>query len=1022
MFLSKLSVQRPVFTTMLVVAMIVMGAFGYMQLSIELMPDVDFPVVMVTTVYPGAGPEEVETQVTKRIEDAVSTIANIDLLESYSQESVSFVVLQFDLEVSSDAASNDVRAKIDGILNSLPSGAEKPVVQKFEMGARPIVSLAVSSDRGVNGTYAVADKTIRDRLSQVSGVANVEIIGGQEREIQVAVDPAKLDHYGLPITALSQAIAMENMNIPQGRIVEPDEEFTVRMVGEFASLDDLREVPLALPNGGFIHLRDVAKVRDSFEEARSQARFNSVEAVQVSVIKRPGANTIATADEIYKAVDSLREELPSDFVIEFANDDSNFIRDSVRDVQTNIMIGVMLTALLLFIFLRNWRGTIVAAVVMPAAIVATFFLIQMADFTLNVMSLMALGISVGILVTNAIVVLENILRHLQEGKEPAVAAEIGTDEVALAVVASVMTNVVVFVPIAFMEGIVGRFFMQFGLTVVFATIFSLIISFTLTPMLSSVILKRVRPAESKEENKPTRMDKFMQNLADGYRGLLSWSFKKVWRFSLLNFITLLFFVLAMVLFGLSGGEFMPRIDEGYVFISLEMPAGSSLDRTTATVKQVEQILSEEATIASVLSTIGGSGRGINEATIQANLVPKGDRAFSAYEISNDLRPKMAMVPEADLTVTSTADEGGGSSADLVIEIMGDDPAALETISEEVLAILWETEGLVDVSSSLEEGGRELVFHPDRQELARRGLSTVALAMMLRNAYEGDESSVYREYGEEYKIRVQLEDEFRSSPKVLSELRIAAGPTLLPLSQLGELSEERGDAEILRRDRQRRITVTANIGQGTVSDIVALLEPQFDEIDKPTGSRIVFGGMYEFQQEAFASIFQAMILAIILTYVVLAMILESFIHPLTVMVTLPLGLIGSSMGLFFGGATINIMSLMAMVMLVGIVVNNAILLLDYVSQLRAKGRGLEEALLEACPLRLRAVIMTNLAIAVGMLPQVIGKGSGIEYRIAMAVVTIGGVLVSAIFTLILIPSLYYYFERIMAWLKGAVRSA
>jgi HAE1 family hydrophobic/amphiphilic exporter-1 len=378
------------------------------------------------------------------------------------------------------------------------------------------------------------------------------------------------------------------------------------------------------------------------------------------------------------------------------------------------------------------------------------------------------------------------------------------------------------------------------------------------------------------------------------------------------------------------------------------------------------------------------------------------------------------VPGATITVLSEEGEGGGASFDLQIEVMGDDPVVLERISSEVLSIMRETEGLVDISSSLEVGGRELVFRPDRQELARRGLSTGALAMLLRNAYEGDENSVFRDQGEEYKIRVQLEDDFRSRRRSLSELRIAAGPVLLPLNQLGELSEDRGDAEILRRDRQRRITLTANLGLGTVSDMVAVLQPQLDTIDTPAGYRVVFGGMYEFQQEAFASIFKAMILAIILTYVVLAMILESFVHPITVMVTLPLGLIGSAVGLFFGGATINIMSLMAMVMLVGIVVNNAILLLDYVAKLRAKGHGLEEALLEACPLRLRAVIMTNLAIAVGMVPQVIGTGSGIEYRIAMAVVTMGGVLISAVFTLILIPSLYYYFERIMAMIKG-VRS-
>jgi len=1020
MFLSRLSVGRPVFTTMLVVAMVVLGVFGYMKLSVELMPDVEFPVVMVTTVYPGAAPDEIESQITKRVEDAVSTLADIDLLESYSRDSVSFVILRFALEASADAAANDVRAKVDGILNSLPEGAQKPLVQKFEMGARPIVSLSITSDRGVNGTYALADKLVRDRLSQVSGVANVEIIGGQEREIQVAVDPKKLDYYGLPISAVSRAIAMENLNVPEGRIVEPEEEFTLRMVGEFRSLEEIGELPLALPSGGVVRIRDLAEIRDGFAEARSRSRFNGKEAVQVDIIKRPGANTIATADEIYKAVDGLRNELPSDFVIDYASDSSDFIRDSVRDVQTNILFGVLLTALLLFVFLRNWRGTIVAALVMPAAIVATFFLIQMAGFTLNVLTLLALGISVGILVTNAIVVLENILRHLQDGESPAEAARVGTDEVALAVLASVMTNVVVFVPIAFMEGIVGRFFLQFGMTVVFATFFSLIISFTLTPMLSAFILRRLEPGGAAKG--PNRMDRFMERLSIGYRGLLAWSLGRVRRFWLLVFVTLLFFAFAIVLFGLSGGEFIPRIDEGNVFVNLKLPAGSSLDRSTGAVRDVEDVLRAEPSVQSVLSTIGGSGNGVNEAIVQANLVPKGDRGLSAYELSNALRGKLASIPDADITVTSEEAREGGSAGDLVLEVMGDDPGELGRISAAVLEIMRNTPGLVDVSSSLEEGGRELVFRPDRRELSRLGLSTGSLAALLRNSYEGDENSVFRDKGEEYKIRVQLEDRFRARKSNISEMRLALGSELLPLDQLIRVEEKRGDAEILRRDRQRRITLTANLGAGTVSEKIAELRSRIDGIDMPPGYRVVFAGDYEFQQDAFTAIFQAMILAIILTYVVLAMILESFVHPITVMITLPLGLIGAAMGLFFGGATINIMSLMAMVMLVGIVVNNAILLLDYVAQLRAKGRGLQDALLEACPLRLRAVIMTNLAIAVGMVPQVIGKGSGIEYRIAMAVVTMGGVLVSAVFTLILIPSLYYYFERILAGMKrGASRA-
>jgi HAE1 family hydrophobic/amphiphilic exporter-1 len=1020
MFLSTLSVRRPVFTTMLVLAFVVLGIFGYLRLAIELMPNIDFPFVTITTVYPGAGPEEIETQITKKIEDAVSTLADIDLMESISRESVSFVIIRFVLEKNSDDAANDVRAKVDAILNDLPDGTEKPRVEKFEIGARPIISLSVSSDRGVNQTYAVADKTIRDRLSQVSGVATVEIVGGQRREIQVAVDRRKLDYYGLPISAVTQAIAMENVNVPEGRIIEPEQEYTVRTLGEFSTIGEIGCVRIPLNSEGFVSLKDIAAIRDTYEEPRSRARFNGQDAVQVDIVKRAGANTIETADGIYSAVEGLRRELPSDFVLEYAQDDSRFIRDAVKDVQQNILIGILLTSILLYIFLRNLRITFVAAIVMPAAIVSTFLLMQASGFTLNIISLMALGISVGILVTNAIVVIENIIRHLQKGKDPKEAAITGTNEVALAVVASVMTNIVVFVPIAFMRGIVGRFFLQFGMTVVFATVFSLVISFTLTPMLSSVLLRRIRKskgqeAETDQDGETVKrvhiMERFMVNLAGSYQRLLAWSMKRGLNRAILLVLTVFMFFFGIVLIGISGGEFLPRIDEGIVSVSLELPAGTPLPGTEKAVSEVEEILTKQEGVESVLSTIGGADRGINKAIIQAKLVDISRRAFSAYEFSNMLRPKLSAIPGADISVTAEEREGG-TSADLEIEVMGDEGEPLRRIADQVLGIVASRPGLVDVESSWEEGGEELVFIPDREEMARQGLSTGVVAALLRNAFEGDDGSVYREAGEEYTIRVQFDDDDRQDARVLREMRLALGPVPVPLTQLGSVRIQRGEAEILRRERQRRITVYANIGEGTLSEIVRDVQQQTETVSLPPGYKIKFAGTYEFQQESFASIFEALILAVILTYVVLAMILESFIHPITVMITLPLGLIGSAVGLFFGGQTINIMSLMAMVMLVGIVVNNAILLLDYVAQLRQRGYALQKAILEACPVRLRAIIMTNLAIAVGMVPQVLGTGAGYEFRAAMALVTMGGVLISAIFTLVIIPSLYFSFENVI----------
>lgn len=1016
MFISTLSVRRPVFMTMLTAAFVLLGAYSYRRLVIDLMPNVEFPVVMVTSIYPGAGPEEMETQVTKKIEDAVSTMADIDRIESYSRESVSFVIVWFELEVDANEAANDVRAKVDAVLPTLPSGVEKPKVLKFEMGARPIISLSVSSDYPVNETYAFADRVIRDRLAQVSGVANVDIIGGQRREIQVAVDRRKMEHWGLPITAITGAIAAENLSVPQGRIVQREEEYTVRTVGEFSSLDDIGALKIPLGEHGFVAVRDLATINDTYEECRSLARFNGKPAVQVDIIKQSGANTVATADGVYKAVEELRRDLPEGFEIEYAADNSTFIRNTVKDVLQSILIGIILTSIVLYLFLRNLRVTIVAAVVMPAAIISTFLLVGASGFTLNILTLMALGISVGMLATNSIIVLENIIRHLDMGEPPDQAAIRGTDETALAVFASVMTNIVVFVPVAFMRGMIGRFFLQFGMTVVYATLFSVVVAFTLTPMLASIVLKRVRREEKAHAQDGAGgdlhvaarvVDRIMVRLAGDYRTALAWTMARKRNRIILGVITVVLLLISLGLLAISGGEFMPRMDRGTISVNLKLPAGTALAQTDKLAAEVEARLVKEPYVASVLTTIGGSDRGVNEAVILGKLVPASKRDVSDHGLATRLRAAFAHLPGA--TVAVTGSEGMGSQdADLEIEVLGWENEPLRALADQVQRIVASTPGVVDVQSSWEPGAKELRFVPNREELSRRGLSTAAVAMLLRNAYEGNDQAVFREGGEEYAIRVQYADADRADIDGLRGLRLPLGRDRLPLSQLGEIEERRGESEIQRRDRQRRITITANLARGTVSEAVRAIQARTDTLTFPQGYRVRFAGMYELQEESFASLFETMWMAIMLTYVVLAMILESFIHPVTVMITLPLGLIGAAIALFFGGQSVNIVSLMALIMLVGIVVNNAILLLDYVAARRRDGLGMKEAILDACPVKLRPIVMTNLAIAVAMIPQVWG-GAGAEMRVAMAVVTIGGVLGSAVFTLFLIPALYAAFE-------------
>jgi HAE1 family hydrophobic/amphiphilic exporter-1 len=675
------------------------------------------------------------------------------------------------------------------------------------------------------------------------------------------------------------------------------------------------------------------------------------------------------------------------------------------------MIGIVLTSILLFLFLHDWRQTVVAVISMPVSVIATFLLIERAGFTINIMTLMALGISIGTLVTNSIVVIENITRHVKEGMNPYDASEHGASEVAVAVLASTLTNIVVFTPIAFMSGIVGRFFLQFGVTVVFATVFSLIISFTMVPMLSARLLRAKAGGHHGEGHLWTKFtnawDRAYDGLASGYRSLLETFLRKRW-IPILMSVALFFF--AIYLFAFVGGEFMPMIDQNLVVIQLELPAGTSLERTEEIASRIEGRMRAHDEVIGVITKIGGGQRGVEDADITLRLTKGDERDIKIKEFMNIIRGELADLPDASIAVV-TGDEGGESNSDLLIEVLSNDQEKLSLVAGQVYEIVKDTEGLVEAQTSEKAGKPEIVVRPRRRQLAWRGLTPATVGSILRTAYEGEEAGIYRELGEEYDIKVKYEERSRKDPAYLDDLPIEMpGGGTVPLSDVMILENRTGESEIRHKDKQRMVEITANISSGSLSEARALIDAEIDKIDIPPGVRVKYGGMAEIQDESFASIQTAMILAIILIYVVMAGILESFIHPITVMITLPLGLIGASFGLFFAGETINIMSLMAMIMLVGIVVNNAILLLDYTRQLRERGMPVREALLEACPTRLRPIIMANLAIAVGMFPQAM-SGAGAEYRTPMAVVQIGGVLMSAVFTLLVIPAAYTIMDRL-----------
>ncbi len=1022
-FLARLAVTRPVLTSMIVTSLVILGAFSYLRLGVDLIPGIDFPVVTVVTAYPGAGPEEVETQVTEPIEDAVSTIANLESLTSYSQDNVSIIIIEFAYGVNADLVAIDVKDKVDAIRADMPDDVQPSTIQKLDITAMPIVELALSGPQSLATLYDIADQTLRDRLAQVQGVASVTVIGGQEREVQVRVHPDRLRAYGLAINDVAALVGAGSLTVPAGRITEPDAEYAVRVAGEYASIQEIEDLPLPLPRGGRVRLGDVATVEAGFEDRRELARFNGQPTVSVSLQKRSDANTVAAAAGVFAVLEELRAQLPPGADLRVARDYSRFIRDAVRDTTWSIVIGIVLTTIILFLFLHSWRGTIVAAIAMPATIVATFLAMDQLGFTINVLTLMALGITVGILVTNTIVVLESIYRHLDRGADPITAAEEGTTEVGVAVLASALTNLVVFTPIAFMQGIIGQFFYAFGLTVVYATVISVVFSFTLAPLLASRLLRTYETELEEKEGRLSvlwrRFDRGYDAIEADYRRALEWVLERPRNgWAVVGGTAALVALAGFIQFAFVGGEFMPAQDEGVVDVALELPPGTPIERTADVAERAERLLDQIPEVTDVLITIGGGGGGMFLSTggdvNQASLTVTVESERPTESFIPTIRRLLAVLPDAEVTAALGQSMGGGmGSAPLQIMVKGPDQARLEEVARGATDVVNAVPGLVEVENTIEEPRPEVVLHPRREILTEYGLTVAQVGGALRTSIEGSSAGVFREAGEERDIRVRFAETARDRVDELEDLQIRTRAGMVPTGTLGALGLEGGENTILRDQKQRTVRIDAQIGSGSLTALAGQVRAGLDQLAFPPGYSYEITGEFEVFQESLTEMGKALILAIILTYVVLAMIMESYVHPFTIMITLPLGAVGSVLAFFLTGNRLNVFSMMALIMLVGIVVNNAILILDYAQILRSRGMSLHDALMEAAPARLRPIIMTNTAIAVALLPQALATGSGKFFQVPMAVVTIGGVLSAAVFTLFLIPVIYKAFDRFTA---------
>ncbi len=1017
MFLSNLSIKRPVLISMIIIGLLFFGLLAYVSLPLNLMPSIDIGVVTVQTVYPGAGPREIEMQVTKKIEDAVSTISGIDYMQSYSMESVSIVVIFFELDVDADIANQEVKDRTAAILNELPEDAGRPVIEKLDFGTEPIMDITLTGDQDLKELREIADKTVKDRLSQIEGVARVEIVGGADREIRVELDNRVVFQNSLSLSQLGQILAIHNMNMPGGQFEQYDQEYSVRLQGEFSSIQDIETLDIPTPYGNK-KLGQLARIRDTGSDVRERTIYFDLEdnvrndrVVLLKIVPAPDGNTVEIARSVRKALPVIEGGLPAGASLTIVDDDSVFIEDTVRDTMMNVILGILLTGLVLLFFLHDLRSTIIVALTMPIAIFSSFTLIKAAGFTQNMLTLMGLSTSVGILVTNSVVVLENIFRHKQMGHNRIESADRGTSEIATAVIASTLTNVVVFVPIAMMSGIIGRVLRELALTVAFTTLFSLLVSFTLTPMLASLILpesdKKKHPLGKRLEFMFVSWEKFYQNILSGI------FVRKIRGIGVIAAVFLVF-VFSIFIGSKVGFEFFPELDEGSVTVEVELPQGYNLNETARMIERIEERVAGHSEVVHILTTLGSLSsldRGTNMAKINIKLVDADDRELSSRQMANLFIQELSDIPNAKIRVSAISG-AGMSSSPIEFYLRGQDNDMLEVYKEELLSTIRDTQGLVNLTTSSRTGKPEITLIPDRVKIAEAGLSVYDLAFTLRSAIEGIVATTYRELGNEYDIRVVLQDDSVDTPEEIDNIAVVGPNGTYRLAHFASVNFTEGYSTILHRDKFRTIQFSGGNAPGyPLGDVVADIQIGIDRMDMPPGYEVTWGGDAEMMRESMFEMLKAFLIAVLLLYMLLAAILENLVQPILILITIPLALIGVFLSLFITGITMNMMSMMAIIMLIGIVVNAAILLLDYTNKLRKQGKDTKTALIQACPTKLKPIIMSTLAIILGMMPMALGIGSaGAEMRKPLGIVSIGGLIVSAILTLIVIPTLYNLFSR------------
>lgn len=1035
---------------MLVLSLVVVGTYSFFSLGVDLFPKVDFPTVTVTVVNLGSSPQEIETEITEKIEEAVNTISGIDELRSSSIEGVSRVFVQFVLEKDVNVAAQEVENRVQTVIPNLPITAEQPTVQKLDSDAAPVLRIVVSAPTNIRDVTEVARKQVKERIESINGVGQVTIIGGRQRQVNVWVDPDKMRSYSITPGQVSNALRVQNLEFPSGRLDEGQKETSVRTLGKIKKVDDFSQVVVADRGGYQVKVKDLGNVEDGAEEMRSEARLNGAPAVTLIVAKQSGQNTVAVARELKERLEEIKPTLPKGYELRVVADNSRFIEASLASIEEHLILGSIFACIVVFLFLWNIRTTFIAALAIPTSIIATFALVYAMGYTLNQITMLSLTLMVGIVIDDAIVVLENIFRFVEEkGMNPFQAAVEGTKEIGLAVLATTLSLMAVFVPIGFMQGIVGRFMSSFGLTAAFAVGVSLLVSFTLTPMLAARLIK-VKKKEPKEANADgvggdgmiehhsdshSAKDKGFYRYIDGaYTGMLRFSMAHRW---LIVLLCVAVFISIVPLFGAVGKNFLPVDDQAQFEVSARAPEGSSLSETSLTLERIASEIRKKPGVTDTLVTVGGGDQGVvNNGTIYVKLSEINERTKSQEQMMSDTRDLLKDFPGLRTGVQPVqAFSGGGfRNANVQFMIAGPDLKQLEVFSEKIITKMKTLPDAVDVDSTLISGKPEVQLVVDRTKAADLGVQVGDVSQALNVLVAGQEATTYNEGTEQYEVHVRAQNDFRSSVEGLKRMVVPSSKVgLVTLDNLVTTKTGSGPSSIERVNRQRQVTLLANTRPGgSAQNIQNGINDAVKEANLPTDYKTGYIGQSKEMGKAGMYFLIAIALSFIFMYIVLAAQFESFIHPVTILLTLPLSIPFGIFSLLMLGQSVNIFSGLGLLLLFGVVKKNAILQIDHTSHLRSEGMNRYDAIIQANRDRLRPILMTTIALVAGMIPLVISTGPGSGTNRSIGVLVVGGQSLCLLLTLLAVPVFYSIFDdlaemrlfrypnRFASWLFGGVK--